>query len=140
MLLLKRANFQSFAPNKYTGIGGSVDDNEEIIDSAYRELNEETGIAVIKLIQFARYLDPDYELYYFYGLAPANLKLKCNEGDLEWVHTNELFTKDLIPDTKKVLGEWKSRGFTTSKRFTIYGKHLKGSDSLGGIEVQKVEN
>lgn len=115
IVFLKRGPNRSFAPNMYTGVGGKVEEGETLLESAYRELNEETGITTVKLQQFAKVIiNQTDELIYFFGIFPYTPNLPdSNEGTLEWVKTEDIFQKDIIPTTKEMLKKWRKQNFST---------------------------
>ena len=140
-VLLKRAEWKDFAPGYYTGVGGKVEKGETVDDAALRELQEETGLKNIKLTEFARCLLTNHEkaLFYFWGIYPDDKLPGCNEGDLEWVNSGELVSKNIIPTTMLVVREWQERNFGVNRPFTVYAKVTGNSKNplkrtLEGIE------
>jgi len=133
-VLLKRAGNKSFAPNMYTGIGGKIELNEDPLASANREMQEETGLR-LPLTEFARvHIKPDLMLYYFYGLFSGDLP-KTADGSLEWIITDEILSRDIIPTTKRMMEEWKKRDFAVDKPYTVI---LQESEPVDGIRSAKV--
>ena len=133
VVLLKRAENKSFAPNMYTGIGGKLEPNEDPLASANRELEEETGLR-LPLAEFARVnIKPDW-LYYFYGLFSGDLP-KTADGKLEWTNTNEILSRDVIPTTRRMLEEWQKRDFMVNRPYTVI---LHESEPVNGIRPAKV--
>jgi 8-oxo-dGTP diphosphatase len=57
VLLVRRKNepFQG----KWCFPGGFIEENENVLDGAKRELQEETGVENVPLVQFRTYADPD---------------------------------------------------------------------------------
>ena len=52
ILLLKRSSFQDqWEPNKFALIGGSIEDNEDPIQGILREIKEETGLVINKILE-----------------------------------------------------------------------------------------
>jgi 8-oxo-dGTP diphosphatase len=97
VLCLKRASWKRFAPNKYTGIGGTVEPGEveTIEESLKREFEEETKIS-FSLLQnltlrgsmFVTSRDEnDHLIYYFTAQIKrrAVTDLSCTEGELVWI-------------------------------------------------------
>jgi 8-oxo-dGTP pyrophosphatase MutT (NUDIX family) len=120
IVLLKRASTKEFAAGMYTGVGGVVEEGENLFDAAFRELEEETGIKGIELTHFAcAEVGTVKWLHYFAAILPHKELPFCNEGDLEWVDVDKLLKKNIIPTTKEILKEWQKRHFVTDKPFTI---------------------
>lgn len=89
---------------KYNLVGGKVEENEEIEDAAYRELEEETGITkkdiqLVHLMDFV-YYKTDLELEVFFGMLSQEVELIEEVNRLLWVDKNENFF-----DEEKYAGE-----------------------------------
>lgn len=123
LVLLKRSEAKAFAPGLYTGIGGHREPGDRtIIDTCYRELKEETALTGISLTLFAKVIvsgDWPRILHYAFGYYLTDSLPKCTEGTLEWVSTNQLSKKKIVPTTLLLLQEWAKREFTTEKPFTL---------------------
>eukprot|EP00470_Lotharella_oceanica_P003095 CAMPEP_0170174466 /NCGR_PEP_ID=MMETSP0040_2-20121228/7693_1 /TAXON_ID=641309 /ORGANISM="Lotharella oceanica, Strain CCMP622" /LENGTH=187 /DNA_ID=CAMNT_0010416107 /DNA_START=82 /DNA_END=645 /DNA_ORIENTATION=- len=95
-LLLQRAN----EPNRglFVPVGGKVDPHEDPRSTAVRETKEETGIDLdAARIRYAGSLVETSPVAYNWWLAVylADIDLvdpppACNEGNLEWVHVEDL--------------------------------------------------
>lgn len=119
VVLLKRSPDRKFAPNLYTGIGGHVEEGEDYIEAAHRELKEESGIE-IQLKEFGRLIiNREDALHYFFGIYDnVNLPIS-DEGKLEWVNTSDVNAKEIIPTTQEFINEWRNRGWVINKLFTV---------------------
>lgn len=139
VVVLQRSANKSYAPNFLTGIGGKIELNEKIEDSAYRELEEETGISrsELKLEEFARcvYEESDLRLYYFAGVYKREDLPKTEDGKLSWVSCQDLLSLDLIPTTKLVCEEWARREFEINAPFTVRVEEV-GVEK--GVRIAKV--
>lgn len=112
ILLLQRSPEKTFAPHRWTGIGGKVEADEygDLSASALRELQEETGVTSSHLEAFTlrrtlyhnRLGEPLTGLLYYTaqyeGEAPP-----CNEGELYWKHPENFANLDIIETTALVL-------------------------------------
>ena len=76
-------------------VGGKVEDNEDELDAAYRELEEETGITYkdVKLthIMNFQYMINNIELEVFAGILNKEVILKEEINKLYWLNKNENF-------------------------------------------------
>lgn len=136
IVLLKRAANKKFAPGMYTGIGGKVEVGETFLDSACRELKEETGITNVTLKQCAKVIiDDTEELIYFWGIFNEPLPLS-DDGLLEWVSTTEVLNKNIIPTTFEMLKQWQSQNFSP----TPFELHVKTISEENGIKQVRVTN
>lgn len=93
ILMCKRAK------NPYIGklnlVGGKVEQGEEELTAAYRELNEETGItkndiSLTHLMNF-QYNLQDFELEVYMGKLNKDVKLVKEVNDLYWIDKSENF-------------------------------------------------
>ena len=110
VVLLERAAWKTFAPRRWTGIGGRLEGSElaEPATGALRELREETGLTLADLSDWrfvADIVDPGAEvrLVYFTAIFAAEQVPPCNEGTLHWVPLAEYPRYDLIENTRATL-------------------------------------
>ncbi len=113
VLLLHRASWKSFAPNRWTGIGGRVESAEcgDLEAAARRELAEETDlrpdeISLLTLRRTLTFYSADeglVTLVYFTGETTTDRIPSSNEGSLAWVEPSRLDRLDLIENTGRVL-------------------------------------
>ena len=102
ILMCKRAK----EPYKglYNLVGGKVENDEESLSSAYRELFEETGIKrrdiiLTRLIDF-KYHQYNIEVQSYVGVVDRNINLVEEVNELYWINLTENFF-----DTSKYAGE-----------------------------------
>ncbi|HLW01031.1 MAG TPA: NUDIX domain-containing protein [Ktedonobacterales bacterium] len=110
VVLLCRAAWKSFAPLRWTGIGGRLEGEEvtEPATGALRELREETGLALADLREWrfvVDIVDPGAEvrLVYFTAVLDAEQLPPCNEGTLHWVALADYPRYDMIENTRVTL-------------------------------------
>ncbi len=139
IVMLKRSAEKIFAPNLYTGVGGKVDpEDKTVLDSALRELEEETGIKNIPLVEFARcVIDRKYTLFYFWGLFANNKLPHTDDGTLEWVDIDKILEKEIIPTTQAMCRQWNTKGFRVDKPFTVYVKQIGKNGTVAVVEFEK---
>lgn len=112
-LLLRRADSKSFAPGKWTGIGGKIEVNEldDIRSGALRELAEEsgirpdqlTGLTLRRMVLVPRPNRPVSLLCYYTGNLIERVTPACPEGELFWKRADEIQALDLVDTARPVL-------------------------------------
>ena len=90
------------------GVGGSVEPGEDVMSAALRECVEETGLrpAALDLAAVIHVeADPVVMLFVFVGDAPDGATRASDEGELVWMHVDELHGagKRLVPDLVDLL-------------------------------------
>lgn len=80
---------------KFNLVGGKIEPNEIDIESAYRELEEETGITnkdiQLKHLMNLQYIVQDMELEVFVGNLNKDVKLIEEVNELIWINKEEDF-------------------------------------------------
>lgn len=95
ILLQKRAPEAEFRPNAWdTSVGGHVDEGEDYLDAAYREMSEEIGLTGVKLEDLGEYrkysmhewrhLNRFYKLYRV--VVPADTQFTPEPSEVAEVH------------------------------------------------------
>jgi 8-oxo-dGTP diphosphatase len=106
VLLIKGAPTKKLWANLYNGIGGHVEQGEDILTAAYRELNEEAGIHNINLTLCALINIDTGEragigMYVFRGTIAEGEEVELkpsHEGSLEWIHQFDMVSTPLVED------------------------------------------
>jgi 8-oxo-dGTP diphosphatase len=107
ILLLKR--FREPMQDLFTGVGGKVGFDEDIHLSCIREVKEETGLDVkdLKLKGILKTLlegkDSSWILFIYTTEDFHGNLINCDEGDLEWIAYDEIFSHNLIGFIRKIL-------------------------------------
>jgi len=73
-------------------VGGKIEQGEDGLDAAYRELQEETGIAEIKLIHlmdFTYFLAGACRVEVYVGMLEKDIPVEGDEKELAWVSLGE---------------------------------------------------
>ena len=108
VLLLRGAPTKRIWPNKYNGLGGHVERDEDVYAAARRELQEETGFIVDDL-RLAGIINIDtgqssgIMLFVFTAVSPSGEPIASGEGTLEWAPRDQLANFDLVEDLPTIL-------------------------------------
>lgn len=109
ILLMKRATHKRIFPNRYNGVGGHIERDEDPYSGARREILEETGLDVHDLRLCAVYNIDAGEatgilLFVFVGSSPSREFVSdMEEGTLHWVPVRELDRLDMVEDLPLIL-------------------------------------
>jgi len=108
ILLMKRSAHRRVFPNRYNGLGGHIERDEDPLSSAFREIREESGLTVRDLRLRAVYnLDAGGEsgiiLFVFTAWSDSRVVTPNDEGALYWVARSSVLTLDLVDDLPLIL-------------------------------------
>ncbi len=109
VLLMKRAANRRVFPNRYNGVGGHIERDEDPLSGARREILEETGLTVQDLRLRAVYNVDAGEstgimLFVFTCRSVSrSLPPEGPEGTLHWVPRSTLYDLDLVEDLPEIL-------------------------------------
>ncbi|MCD4752636.1 MAG: NUDIX domain-containing protein [Anaerolineaceae bacterium] len=105
VLLIKGSEKKNIWPQKYNGLGGHVERGEDILESSYRELAEESGQANIDL-RLCGIVMVDVEprrgvlLFIFCGEYAGEVLSDSDEGILEWVPVSSIDQINIVEDLR----------------------------------------
>ena len=108
VLLLYGAPSKRIWANKYNGIGGHIERDEDIYASALREVREETGLEVedLRLVGLIN-IDGDQPtgimLFVFTAQSRSGEPIPSEEGALEWIDRDLITKVDLVEDLPIIL-------------------------------------
>ncbi len=108
VLLLRGSPQKRIWANKYNGIGGHVERDEDIYTAALREVHEETALEVEQL-RLAGLINIDGDqpagimLFVFTATSRSGEPIPSEEGTLEWIARHQLAQIDLVEDLPTIL-------------------------------------
>ena len=108
VLLMRRAPHKRIFPNRYNGVGGHIERDEDPLSSAHREILEETGLTVHDVRLRAVYnIDAGAEtgivLLVFTAYADSRAVVANSEGTLHWIPRADVYGLDLVEDLPLIL-------------------------------------
>lgn len=108
VLLMKRAPHKRVFPNRYNGVGGHIERDEDALTSLRREVLEETGLRVTDARLCAIYNIDTGEssgitLFVFTAISPTRDVVANLEGTLHWIPRADVYALDLVEDLPIIL-------------------------------------
>lgn len=130
VLLLKGSAEKRLWAGRYNGIGGHVEPGEDILEAAYRELDEESGVTEVDL-HFCGQIMIDgsdktgVAIFIFRGVFEGNVFTESTEGKLHWVLLHDIENLPVVEDLPIILP--KIYSFVSGDN-PIIGKYIYGED------------
>ena len=114
ILLLKRSQKVKSMKNRWAGISGIIEGNEQPLERAKIEVYEEVGIkesnielikeGKIILIESPQYENHQWEVYPFlFSCNNIEIKLNWENSESKWINVNELNEFKTVPSLDRVL-------------------------------------
>lgn len=109
VLLMKRGPHRRVFPNRYNGVGGHIERDEDPYSATRREILEETGLEVENLcLRGIHNIDAGANtgilMFVFTADAPhRNFVGDGEEGTLHWIAVDKIGELDLVEDLPQIL-------------------------------------
>ncbi len=108
VLLIKRAAHKRIFPNRYNGVGGHIERDEDPLTSAVREIAEETGLDVYDVtLRAVHNIDTGHDtgivLFVFTAWSHSRATKDCDEGTLHWVPRQAIAELPVVEDLPLIL-------------------------------------
>ena len=129
ILLLKFSEVKGGMAGFYDPPGGHIEEGEGILESARREIKEETGLEVENLklkgvVHVTNFFGKNLCLFITMSMALHGKLVECEEGTLHWVDQEKLDEIKIFEDLKLILEKVLDNGsaFVAKSRFNKNGK------------------
>ena len=108
VLLLKGSDQKRLWPGLYNGVGGHIEQGEDVVSAAQRELFEETGINPSNLwlcgtLTVDTQTNPGVCVFMFRGECEDSALKTSPEGSLEWVDRSSINQLPMVADLPVLL-------------------------------------
>jgi len=134
VLLLKGAPDKRVWANKYNGVGGHVENDEDVLAAAKREVFEETGLIptglVLKAVVNIEAGDAllGIIMFVFSGRSDQRYTRRSYEGELHWIPLSDLSEYDVVEDLEWLLPKVLDGDLKNIPRYLHY--HYDADDNL----------
>jgi len=137
VLLLKASQKKEWT-GTYDPVGGHIEKGESIIESAEREIKEESGLTVSStklrgIVHVSGFFGKEIMMFVTASQAPSKKVVANHEGELEWVKIKELDKKNIFEDVKPILEQVLQ--LTPEELFVGVSK-FDGKDKLLALDIK----
>jgi len=107
ILLIKASEKKEWA-GKYNALGGHIEKGESVINSANREINEESGLEVTDtklrgILHVSDFFGKNVMMFVTSSTTDTKAVTSNDEGELEWIKISELNKLTMFEDIKPIL-------------------------------------
>ena len=139
VLLIKQNEKEKIGFGRWNGVGGHVEKGENPIESAKRELLEETGLIIRKLsLRFITILEKEenigISLFIFTGRTNQRILRESDEGKLKWIKVVDLEKYQVMDDLIELIKLIQNPLFINRTKILTYKKNEKGQ-----IQIEVVD-
>jgi 8-oxo-dGTP diphosphatase len=139
VLLIKQNEKEKIGFGRWNGVGGHVEKGENPIESAKRELVEETGLIIRKLsLRFITILEKEenigISLFIFAGRTHQRILRESDEGKLKWIKVVDLEKYQVMDDLIELIELIQNPLFINQTKILTYKKNEKGQ-----IQIEVVD-
>lgn len=144
ILFLKGATGKKIWPDLYNGVGGHIEAGETIIDSARREIEEETGFKKEDILNLQLcgiiHIDTDQRgrgimLFVFTAESKREALTASREGSLHWLDWKRISPEEMPEDLPFLLSK-----LETFSDFPFYGRYWYNDADQLRIEISEAGN
>jgi 8-oxo-dGTP diphosphatase len=137
VLLIKASEKKDWA-GMYDPIGGHIEKGESIIDSANREIREESGLRVTGtklrgIVHVTNFFGKDIMLFITASIAKSKKVVGSYEGEPEWVNFEDLDKIKVFEDVKPIL---KHVVKMRSDELFVGTSEFDGKDKLLSLDIK----
>ena len=138
-MLIKQNEKEKIGFGRWNGVGGHVEKGENPIESAKRELVEETGLIIRKLsLRFITILEKEenigISLFIFTGRTNQRILRESDEGKLKWIKVVDLEKYQVMDDLIELIKLIQNPLFINQTKILTYKKNEKGQ-----IQIEVVD-
>ena len=138
-MLIKQNEKEKIGFGRWNGVGGHVEKGENPIESAKRELLEETGLIIRKLsLRFITILEKEenigISLFIFTGRTNQRILRESDEGKLKWIKVVDLEKYQVMDDLIELIKLIQNPLFINQTKILTYKKNEKGQ-----IQIEVVD-